>query len=154
MPVTHELSCISCPAFRIPAVSISAAEPDFLRLSYRPDLRVLFMRWDRVVTPAEHRAGYQAALTFAQPRQAANWLIDLRIRGLAEAEDFTWVLTDFRAALQQVLPGLSFRMAYLVTPYQQALIESRLSAGETVFRTFIEEQGAYQWLGVPLPEAR
>ncbi|UOQ54129.1 hypothetical protein [Hymenobacter cellulosivorans] len=133
---------------------VPAAELDFLRLSYRSDLRVLFMRWDRVVTPAEHRAGYQAALAFAHPHQATHWLIDLRIRGLAEAEDFAWVLTDFRAALHRALPGLEFRMAYLVTPYQQALIESRLSAQETVFRTFIEEQSAYQWLGVPLPEAR
>ncbi|PJJ52893.1 hypothetical protein [Hymenobacter chitinivorans] len=132
---------------------VPATELDFLRLSYRPDLHVLFMRWNRVVTPQEHRAGYQAALVFAQPPQAANWLIDLRIRGLAEAEDFTWVLTDFRAAMRQALPGRELRMAYLVTPYQQALINSRISAQETVFRTFIEEQAAYQWLGVPLPEA-
>ncbi|UOQ73356.1 hypothetical protein [Hymenobacter cellulosilyticus] len=131
-----------------------AAEFDFLRLTYRPDLRILFLRWLRLVSSQEHRAGYEAALDFARQHQAAHWLIDLRIRGLAEAQDFSWVMTEFRSAMQQALPDAVFRVAYLVTPYHRDLIDSRLPAHETVFRTFIEEQAAYQWLGVPVQEAR
>ncbi|TGE20736.1 hypothetical protein E5K00_22400 [Hymenobacter aquaticus] len=127
-------------------MSIPTAELEYLRLSYRPDLRILFLRWTRLVSSAEHRAGYQAALRFAQPHQAGHWLIDLRIRGLAEAEDFAWIITTFRQEMQRVLPAVAFRIAYLVTPYQQELINSRLVSQETMFRTFVEEQSAYQWL--------
>ncbi|MCB2380115.1 hypothetical protein LGH70_21145 [Hymenobacter sp. BT635] len=134
-------------------MSIPTAELEYLRLSYRPDLHILFMRWTRLVTSAEHRAGYQAALDFAQPHQAGYWLVDLRTRGLAEAEDFTWIITDFRQQMQQTLPGVAFRVAYLVTPYQQELINSRLLSQEGMFRTFIEEQSAYQWLATPRAEA-
>jgi hypothetical protein len=134
-------------------VSIPAAELEYLRLSYRPDLRILFMRWTRLVSPAEHRAGYEAGLAFARQQQAAHWLIDLRIRGLAAAEDFAWVLGEFRQQMQLALPHATFRVAYLVTPYHKEVIDGRLSAQETTFRTFIEEQTAYQWLGVPVPEA-
>ncbi|MCB2410369.1 hypothetical protein [Hymenobacter lucidus] len=126
---------------------VPSAELDYLRLSYRPDLRILFLRWTRLVSSAEHRAGYEAALAFALFHQARHWLIDLRIRGLAEAEDFSWVLTDFRREMQLALPDAPFRVAYLVTPYHKEVIDSRLAVHEAVFRTFIEEQAAYQWLG-------
>ena len=126
---------------------VPSAELEYLRLSYRPDLRILFLRWTRLVSSVEHRAGYAAALEFAGPHQARHWLIDLRIRGLAEAEDFTWVLTDFRRQMQLALPDAALRVAYLVTPYHKEVIDARLDAHEAVFRTFIEEQAAYQWLG-------
>ncbi|TGE26646.1 hypothetical protein [Hymenobacter metallicola] len=135
-------------------MSVPSTELDFVRLSYRSDLRIFFMRWTRLVSSQEHRAGYKAALEFARQHEAAHWLIDLRIRGLAEAEDFTWIIQEFRQMMQRALPGAVFRVAYLVTPYHQELIDSRLPAHEATFRTFIEEQTAYQWLGVPLSAAR
>lgn len=126
---------------------VPSAELEYLRLSYRPDLRIQFLRWTRLVSSVEHRAGYAEALAFALPHRASHWLIDLRIRGLAEADDFGWVLTDFRRAMQLALPDSPFRVAYLVTPYDKEVIDGRLAVHEAVFRTFIEEQSAYQWLG-------
>ncbi|TGE14463.1 hypothetical protein [Hymenobacter elongatus] len=127
-------------------------ELEYLRLSYRPDLRILFMRWKRLVSSQEHREGYTTSLDFARQHRAGHWLIDLRIRGLASSEDFSWVLTDFRRDMTQALPEAAFRVAYLVTPYNQEVITSRLPPQETTFRAFIEEQTAYQWLGVPVLE--
>ncbi|RYU78611.1 hypothetical protein [Hymenobacter persicinus] len=120
----------------------------YLRLTYRPDLRTLFLRWTRSVSSPEHREGYQQALTMAQPLEAGRWLIDLRTRGLASAEDFEWVLTDFRAQLAQALPHVTRRLAYLVTPYHQATIRERMQSPELAdnIRVFIEEAPAQHWL--------
>jgi hypothetical protein len=129
---------------------------DYVRLTYRPDLHVLFLRWTRPVSSAEHQAGYQAALTLARQMQVGHWLIDLRTRGLASAEDFRWVLVDFRNELAAALPTLDRRLAYFVTPYHATLIEERLQEAEassalvpnhqTTIHTFTEERFAQQWL--------
>ncbi|GAA3938105.1 hypothetical protein [Hymenobacter algoricola] len=120
----------------------------YLRLTYRPDLHTLFMRWTRPVSSEEHRLGYQQALAMAQPLGAGHWLVDLRSRGLASAEDFEWVLKDLRAQLVEALPQTSPRLAYLTTPNHQATILERLKNPELRggFRSFIEEAPAQQWL--------
>ncbi|QIL76575.1 hypothetical protein [Hymenobacter sp. HDW8] len=129
---------------------------DFLRLSYRPDLQLLFLRWTRPVSTAEHQQGYTAALHLARSAGAGQWLIDLRSRGLASAEDFAWVLTDFRTRMGAALPHVSRRIAYLVTPYHSELIRERLALLEPTYpvavqqgaaiQVFTEEQPAQQWL--------
>ena len=121
----------------------------YLRLSYRPDLATLFLRWARPVSSAEHREGYQQALEMARGLNAGRWLVDLRTRGLAtDPADFEWVLTDFRAQLIQLLTPARPRLAYLVTPYHLATIEERMQAGElrSTVRVFIEEAAAQHWL--------
>ena len=129
---------------------------DYVRLNYRSDLHVLFLRWTRSVSSAEHRDGYWAALELASAVQAGRWLIDLRTRGLASAEDFRWVLADFWAKMTAALPGVDCRLAYFVTPYHASLIQERLrevaatdptAAGALAStHTFTEEQFAQQWL--------
>lgn len=128
--------------------------PDFLQLSYRPDLDLLLLRWTRPATPEEHRAGYRAALDLARQHQAGRWLIDLRRRGLAEPKDFQWVLHTFRPELQAALPSVTRRFAYLATPYHAEILQPRLTQFEgeapasasTAVRVFTEEQPAQQWL--------
>ncbi|OON71030.1 hypothetical protein [Hymenobacter sp. CRA2] len=134
---------------------METVDQEYLRLSYRPDLHLLFLRWSRAVSSAEHRAGYEAALVMAQAHQCGHWLVDLRARGLASAEDFDWVLTTFRQQLRDVLPAPR-RITYLVTPYHAELIDARLHAQEPLvaeevrrgadIRTFIEELPAQHWL--------
>lgn len=126
-------------------------EFDYLRLSYRPDLQLLFMRWTRPATSAEHRAGYGAALQLAGQQQARQWLIDLRSRGLAEVADLEWILQEFAAAFQQALPGPDRRLAYFTTPYYAEILEPRLAEyaslrNELDIRVFTEEMPACSWL--------
>ncbi|GAA4019518.1 hypothetical protein GCM10022408_36980 [Hymenobacter fastidiosus] len=120
----------------------------YLRLSHRPDLQILFLRWNRPVSSQEHRDGYRQALAMAQVHGVGHWLIDLRTRGLASAEDFEWVLTDFRLQMAQALPQASRRLAYFVTPYHQPTIDERIKTPElrSLHRVFIEETPAQQWL--------
>ncbi|OWP63438.1 hypothetical protein CDA63_08635 [Hymenobacter amundsenii] len=128
------------------------SDSDYVRLSYRPDLRVLFMRWTRPATSAEHQAGYQAALELARPQQAGCWLIDLRSRGLADAPDLVWILEDFRRAFQAAVPNSTRRIAYFTTPYHAGILVPRLAeydkAGNngTEIKVFVEETPACQWL--------
>ena len=134
---------------------MEAVDQDYLRLSYRPDLHLVFLRWARPVSSEEHRAGYAAALELAQEKQCSHWLIDLRVRGLASAEDFSWVLRTFRPQLRGVLPAPR-RLAYLVTPYQAEAIDARRTEVEAALpeevrrgadvRVFIEEKPAEHWL--------
>ncbi|WP_324674236.1 hypothetical protein [Hymenobacter sp. GOD-10R] len=128
----------------------------YVRLAYRPDLHVLFLRWTRPVSSAEHQEGYLAALTLARQMQVGHWLIDLRTRGLASAEDFQWVMVDFRLTLAATLPEVDRRLAYFVTPYHATLIQERQQQLEattglpadkqTAVQAFTEEQFAQQWL--------
>ena len=124
---------------------------DYVLISYRPDVQLLIMRWTRVATPAEHRAGYQEALRVALPEQAGRWLIDLRSRGLADPTDLLWVLQDFRAELHAALPGVGCRIAYFTSPYHADLLMARLqelnaTPGALEIRVFVEETPAYKWL--------
>ncbi|RSK37622.1 hypothetical protein [Hymenobacter metallilatus] len=128
------------------------ATSDYLRLSYRPDLALLFMRWTRPATSEEHRQGYWAALTLARQEQAGQWLIDLRSRGLADPIDLQWVLQEFRQELQKALPTAARRIAYLATPFHADILRPRLAeldqdpANSTQVQVFTEEQPAQQWL--------
>ncbi|TGE09331.1 hypothetical protein [Hymenobacter fodinae] len=131
---------------------MQAPEIDYVALSYRPDLRLLFLRWKRPASPAEHRAGYQAALQLARKEQAGRWLVDLRSRGLADPNDLQWVLREFRSDFQAALPDTTRRLAYLTTPYHADILRPRLleldtpTDGGTDIRVFTEEMPAQQWL--------
>lgn len=131
---------------------MQAAETDYLLLSYRPDLRVLFLRWSRPASPAEHRAGYQAALQLARKEQAGRWLVDLRSRGLADPNDLQWVLQQFRSDFQAALPATTRRLAYLTTPYHAEILRLRLAEFDSKpgmgadIQIFTEEMPAQQWL--------
>lgn len=129
-----------------------SALPDYLHLSYRPDLAVIFLRWTRPATSTEHREGYRTSLVLAQREQAGRWLIDLRSRGLADPTDLQWLLQEFRAELKAALPGIPRRLAYLTTPYHADILRPRLAeydhdpTNSTQLRVFTEEQLAQQWL--------
>ncbi|AYA37923.1 hypothetical protein D3Y59_13235 [Hymenobacter oligotrophus] len=128
---------------------------DYLRLSYRPDLRLLFMRWVRPVSSEEHREGYHVALALGREQACGCWLIDLRARGLASVEDFAWVLRAFRERLAEAVPAPR-RIAYLVTPYQAEVMNERLRQLEpevpeatrlgAAVQAFTEELPAQHWL--------
>ncbi|MBT9392207.1 hypothetical protein KLP40_03445 [Hymenobacter sp. NST-14] len=125
---------------------------DYVLITYRPDLQLLIMRWTRPATPAEHRAGYQAALALARQQQVGRWLIDLRSRGLADPADLLWVMHDFRQEFRTALPTAARRIAYFTTPYHADILSARLRELEAAtldglqLAVFVEETPAYQWL--------
>ncbi|MCR5888211.1 hypothetical protein LRS06_10625 [Hymenobacter sp. J193] len=128
----------------------------YMDLAYRPDLRILFLRWTRQTTSQELRAAYGQVLELARQEQAGRWLIDLRRRELADPPDFAWIVREVRAQLAQDVAEAGRRIAYLVTPNNAPTIQSRLTELElttpaavreaVAFRIFTEEHMALGWL--------
>lgn len=94
---------------------IPASTPDFLALSYRPDLHLLVSRWQRPVSDAELQAGYRATLALAQAVGCPYWQLDLRGGNAPEPATRQWLTEKF-------LPGLASQLAapaclgYLLSP--------------------------------------
>ncbi|MCC3155645.1 hypothetical protein LJ737_00240 [Hymenobacter sp. 15J16-1T3B] len=94
---------------------MSTALADFVDLSFRTDLGLLFSRWLRSATDAEVRQGYEAALAVATPHAARYWLLDMRRRGPASAAATRWVIDAFLPRLAGYFPPRLY-LAYLLSP--------------------------------------
>ena len=92
-----------------------AAAPDFLALTYRPDLHLLVGRWQRPVTGAELRQGYRATLALAQAVGCPYWQLDLRGRNAPEADARRWLTQQFMPHLAAQL-GEPVYLGYLLSP--------------------------------------
>lgn len=57
--------------------------PDFLSLTYRPDLNFLVVRWLRPVSGAETRTGYELILATAKQCNCPYWLAARRASAAA-----------------------------------------------------------------------
>lgn len=92
--------------------------PDYLDLSYRPDLGVVAARWKRPVASMELRTGYGSILRYSLAFTGCRyWLIDSRRRTEVEASDVQWLTNTFYPTLRQHLNGQAF-LAFLAAPYQ------------------------------------
>lgn len=94
---------------------MSASAPDFLTVTYRPDLQVLLVRWMRVVTLAEMQQGYQYLLDVAVTHQCRQWLLDARRRFNTDREGARWMIDSFLPSLHARLGGRTY-LAYLLVP--------------------------------------
>lgn len=134
-----------------------APTADFLDLSYRPDLRILAVRWLRAVTLEELQRGFRAALAEATARQAGRWLVDVRRRTELDAASSGWVALHLLPEAAAALAPAPLVVAYLLSPMRAQ--ELRRDAGlrdataasvapERPYQlaTFIDEGPAVQWL--------
>lgn len=127
--------------------------PDFISLTYRPDLNFLVARWLRPVTGAETRAGYELILAAAQQCNCPYWLLDGRRRHPADAATTEWGLQEFFPRLSAVL-GQRVFLSQLLSPAYQQLTKAMpaYATAETMpARTyymgrFDDETQAVQWL--------
>lgn len=94
---------------------MSASQPDYLNISYRPDLEVLVVRWMRPVTLPEVQAGYHLLLEAAITHQCQQWLLDVRRRFNTDREGARWMITEFLPAVGARLGGRTY-LAYLLAP--------------------------------------
>jgi hypothetical protein len=96
----------------------TSSPPDYLDLSYRPDLGIVTARWARPASSAELRAGYEVILRYAVScTDCRYWLIDSRRRVQVDARDVHWLTSVFYPTLRQQLNGHVF-LAFLAAPYQ------------------------------------
>jgi len=129
------------------------AAPDFLSLTYRPDLKFLVARWLRPVSGTETQRGYQLILEAAQQCQCAYWLLDGRRRQPADADTTRWGLDEFFPQLISKM-GQPVFMSQLLSPDYQQLTQA-LPAFQVAdqdpartyqMRRFNDETRAVQWL--------
>lgn len=129
---------------------------DYLGLSYRPDLRMVVLRWLRDASLPEMQIGHQAALYLARHHAATHWFIDVRRRLLVDNTHSSWVIDEFLPQAAALLPG-PLRVAYLMSPNRQRTIDSQPELQATFSRAqmpnlpyymqaFMDEAAAINWL--------
>lgn len=126
---------------------------DFLTIVYRPDLRFLVARWQRPVSGAETRDGYQQILAAAMQCQCPYWLLDGRRRTPADEQTTNWGLQEFFPSLSTRL-GQTVYMSQLLSPSYQMLTmalpvfaEAEANLDNTYqMRRFNDETRAVEWL--------
>ena len=129
------------------------ATPDYLILSYRPDLDFVVARWLRPVSGAETRQGYQLILAAGQECHCPYWLLDGRRRQPADADTTRWGLEEFFPRLRTAL-GQPVFMSQLLSPLYQALTDTQPAFQQAEqgpnrtyeMRRFNDETRAVQWL--------
>jgi hypothetical protein len=125
---------------------------NYLLISYREDLDVLFLRWQSSVSSQELRAGYTEALARAEAFKAGYWLFDVRSRGLVSKEDEAWIIDGFFPLAETKL-GYHNSFAYLVSPSHFTHTRKTIGLEKlahysslTKIRLFTAEKDALQWL--------
>lgn len=138
--------------------------PNYLDLSYRPDLGIVTARWKRPVASAELRAGYESILRYAVScADCRYWLIDSRRRLEVDARDVQWLATTFYPTLRDCLHGHVF-LAFLAAPYQLGLVQDdtlpslpHTHGNYCSLNQFTDEGDAVHWLvaqgAKPRPQA-
>ena len=129
------------------------SQPDFLHITYRPDLDVLVGRWMRPVTLSEMYEGYGLMLEAAVGHQCQQWLLDVRRRINTDRDGAHWMMTEFLPAVAQRLPGRTY-LAYLLAPLllrDQSADEAFPSPESMADKPFMglrftDEREAIEWL--------
>jgi hypothetical protein len=116
------------------------APADFLELQYRPDLHLLVGRWQRPVSAAELRHGYQATLHAAQEVGCPFWQLDIRGRQAPDAPNTQWLLEEFVPQLAAQLGGRAC-LGYLLRPSHLVPGMTAPKADSAVCVAFFSEEG-------------
>jgi hypothetical protein len=127
--------------------------PEYLSITYRPDLAILVGRWMRQVTLEEMRHGYEVLLEEATQHRCRQWLIDVRRRFNTDREGAYWMVTEFLPRLQPLLGGYT-HLAYLLAPVilrdaeaDAAFPTTDVLAGKPFMgERFTDERAAIEWL--------
>ena len=118
----------------------SWAQADFLSLRYRPDLNLLVGRWQRPVSEAEFRQGYQATLRAAQATDCPFWQLDIRGRQAPAPTSAQWLLAEFIPQITNQL-ACPVCLGYLLRPTHLAQQPAAPAASEDVRMAFFAEEG-------------
>ena len=126
-------------------------------LEYRPDLRILFMRWLRPTTLPEVQESYQAALALARQHACADWLLDARRTGPIETLETTWLADSFFPEAAASFAPRPLRLAVFSSPLRIEQLRSDTRVAPAVLHAlgadrpyqanvFTDEATALAWL--------
>jgi hypothetical protein len=129
------------------------AAPDFLQVTYRPDLEILLVRWMRQVSLEEMKQGYLYLLDVAVEHKCRQWLLDARRRFNTDRDGARWMIDSFLPSLHARLGGRTY-LAYLLVPVIMRDVEADAAFPPASFfegkpfigERFIDERAAVEWL--------
>jgi hypothetical protein len=127
--------------------------PDFLVVVYRPDLRVLIVRWQRQTTTEELYQGYFTLLDLATSLNCSSWFLDVRGRDDSNKQHTQWMIEHFFPLLPQHF-SVQVCIAYLFSPSHLVDLETAPEVPTLAYfddkpycvGRFIEEAKALAWL--------
>ncbi|MGY2133093.1 hypothetical protein ACW9KT_12750 [Hymenobacter sp. HD11105] len=136
---------------------MSSPEPTTRTITYRPDLKILIVRWHQDADPEVLQADYHAMLAAAQEHSCSRWLIDVRRREGNNPEISAWASTVFYPLAASRLAPQRLFLAVLTSAYiynrfredaEQRQYVDYMLASERPFTTnvFDEEGPATRWL--------
>ncbi|MGV3539414.1 MAG: hypothetical protein ACO1OQ_06355 [Rufibacter sp.] len=125
-----------------------------IKISYRPDMHTVIIRWQQPVTFTEFKMNCLAILQMARENQATSWLFDCRSKGEMTQEESEWLSQEFYPkALHLIAPSLL--VAWLLNPRQMQMlhegnglsaVNSSNASLEVRRNAFLTEQEAVKWL--------
>lgn len=127
--------------------------PEYIEVTYRPDLDVLVTRWLRQITLEEMCQGYLHLLEVAAVHQCRFWLLDARRRYNTHKEGARWMVATFLPLLSPRLGGRTY-LAYLLAPAILRDVEADAAFPPLSFfdgkpfaaDRFVDEREAIGWL--------
>jgi hypothetical protein len=141
--------------------------PDALELAsrtlhFRPDLRVLVVRWHTEAPLDVVKAEYWQMLAVAVAQELSDWLLDVRRRDKSPVELSTWVNSTFYPEAVAQMASRRLRLAVLSSPFMTQLYTSDPAQKREVayaldparpfdIALFEDEGKAMDWLR-PVPE--
>ena len=97
------------------AKEIVHAIPDFVEVSYRPDLEAVYLRWFSEYDEATRvKDAVSAAIDYVRANGVGNWIADVSTspQGLSDA-DYQWVSSD---AFREMVRSSPLRKFVLIPP--------------------------------------
>jgi hypothetical protein len=98
-----------------------ASPSSLVEVSYRPDLRIMVVRWLGVTSDDETRQVYQHLVQVAE-HDCRHWLIDARRRPSSGTAVTQWIFEEFAPRASQQLKGPLY-LSYLIAPSHLAAAE-------------------------------
>ena len=124
---------------------------------YRPDLRIMIVRWFQDAPPPVLQADYHAMLAVAEENSCARWLLDVRRREGTDPQLSAWAsATFYPMAAARLLPQrlhlavLNSSYIYerfLNDPIQRQYVDYMLSPERPFLTQVFDDEGkATRWL--------
>lgn len=131
--------------------------PPTCSIQYRPDLRLLVVRWPADAPFAQLQVDFETVLHAAQQHQAARWLLDVRRREELTPDLARWTTHEFFPRAAAALQPQVLRIGVLASPARMAVYEQGGVQRETLefgldgarpyrMQLFGDEGAVVQWL--------
>ncbi len=123
-------------------------DTDFVKITYKPDAKLLVQRWKRVITSEEYRKGFQTSLDTVIKYNIPLFLSDTTKEGIISPEDRKWL--EEEVIPKAVQNGLKYSATImnkdLLKKYYLSKLKNASEQSGMRFRIFDDYDEGIQWL--------